>query len=100
MMFIFSYNWYHKIRFRCDNFTHISCFSKFGTIFILKENSLKILTSFFSDVIAVDFLVKEMMSQVLTLFLNTGFTVFQKLPPVNNVTQIYILLVLFFGLFQ
>ena len=47
---------------------------RFGTM--LTKHSLKILVSAFSDVITVD---KPIRQTVLTLFLNTGFTLFQNL---------------------
>ena len=50
---------------------------RFGTM--LTKNSLNILASTFWDVITVDSSIREIVSHVLTLFSNTGFTVFQKL---------------------
>ena len=50
---------------------------RFGKM--LTKNSLKILASAFSDVITAGFSIRDIMLQVLTLFLNTGFTVYQNL---------------------
>ena len=48
---------------------------RFGTM--LTKNSIKVLASDFSDVITVDFLIREIVLHVLTFFQNTGFTVFE-----------------------
>ena len=50
---------------------------RLGTM--LTKNSLKILASAFSDVITVDFPIREILLHVLTLFPNTDFAVFQNL---------------------
>ena len=45
----------------------------------LTKNLLKVLACIFSDVITVDFSIREIALHVLTLFSNTGFTVLQNL---------------------
>ena len=49
----------------------------FGTR--LTKNSFKVLASPFSDVITIDFSIREIVLHVLSLFPNIGFTVFQNL---------------------
>ena len=51
--------------------------SRSGTM--LTKNSLKVLPSAFSDAITVHFSIREIVLHILTLFPNTGFTVFQNL---------------------
>ena len=50
---------------------------RFGTR--LTKNSFKVLASTFSDVITIDFSIREIVLHVLSLFPNIGFTVFQNL---------------------
>ena len=51
--------------------------TRFGTT--LTKNSLKVLGNAFSDIITVDFLIREIVLHVSTLFPNTSFTDFQDL---------------------
>ena len=72
-MFVLFNDWCQRICIRCNNLTYVKFIDNwFGTM--LTKNSLKGFSKCSFD---VDFSIREIVLHVLTLPLNTGFTVFQ-----------------------
>ena len=65
------------IKFASDAMTSFTLYVlifKFGTTFT--KNRLNLSVCFSSELITADFSIKNLVSEVLTLFLKSGFTVF------------------------